>query len=87
MLETVTGLTGAGHRVEVLLPDTGPLVAALEAVGARVTITPVLVLRKSLLKPRGWPRLLSLALRGGAPDGACCGAGAPRSSTSPPSPC
>lgn len=65
MLETVTGLTGAGHRVEVLLPDPGPLVAALEVVGARVTIAPVLVLRKSLLKPRGWPRLLSLALRGG----------------------
>ncbi|WP_010533405.1 glycosyltransferase [Brachybacterium squillarum] len=65
MLETVTGLTGAGHPVEVLLPEGGPLVAELEAVGARVTVAPVLVLRKSLLKPRGWPRLLSLAVRGG----------------------
>ncbi|MCW1803782.1 glycosyltransferase family 4 protein [Brachybacterium squillarum] len=64
LLESVAGLREAGSRVVVALPEAGPLVAELQEVGAEVRLTPMLVLRKSLLRPSGWPQLLSSALRG-----------------------
>lgn len=64
MLESVIGFVQCGADVVVALPESGPLVAHLEAAGARVEITPTLVLRKSLLRPRNWWRLVSSALRG-----------------------
>lgn len=64
VLESVKGLREADARVVVALPSQGPLVAELRATGAEVVIVPMLVLRKSLLKPRGWPRLVRDTLRG-----------------------
>lgn len=64
MLESVTGLVGAGARVVVVVPADGPLVAELTARGAHVHVAPMLVLRKSLLRPRHWGTLLSSAARG-----------------------
>ena len=58
LLETVSGLITAGHRVEVALPADGPLVALLTGRGATVTICPSPVLRKSALRPAGFLRLV-----------------------------
>jgi glycosyltransferase involved in cell wall biosynthesis len=58
LLESVSGLLAAGHRVEVTLPSTGPLVRLLEDRGATVTVCPSPVLRKSALRPAGFLRLL-----------------------------
>ncbi len=51
LLESVAGLHEAGYTVRVVLPMAGPLVARLTERGAEVTIMPVPVLRKSLLRP------------------------------------
>ena len=64
LLESVSALTGRGHRVVVTLPVRGPLVAHLEERGARVVIAPSPVLRKSALRPRGMIALLREAFRG-----------------------
>ncbi|ALX66288.1 glycosyltransferase [Microbacterium sp. XT11] len=64
VLESVIGLRSTGARVVVALPSTGPLVEGLRAAGAEVVIVPMLVLRKTLLTPRGLPRLFRDALRG-----------------------
>lgn len=63
-LESVAGIRAAGCEVTVLVPQNGPLVERLAATGARVRITPMLVLRKSLLSPRNWGRLLASAVGG-----------------------
>lgn len=63
-LESVIGLCESGARVVVALPSYGPLVHELRNAGAEVVIVPMLVLRKALLKPDGWLRLISAALRG-----------------------
>lgn len=59
MLETVEGLVLQGSRVVVTLPQTGPLVAEIEARGATVSLCPTPVLRKSSAHPLG---LLQLAV-------------------------
>ena len=64
LLESVAGLRDAGCHVVVALPSDGPLVPELRRTGAEVQIIPMLVLRKALLKPRGWPSLLTAAARG-----------------------
>lgn len=63
-LESVIGLRASGARVVVALPENGALVDELARAGASVVIVPMLVLRKSLLHPRSWGRLISLTLRG-----------------------
>jgi len=63
-LESVTGLQEAGSTVVAALPSDGPLVAELVKAGAIVRIVPMLVLRKKLMKPRGWPMLFRSALSG-----------------------
>lgn len=63
-LESVRGLRESGVRVIVALPSSGPLVNELKATGADVVILPMLVLRKALLKPSGWGRLIRDSLRG-----------------------
>lgn len=63
-LESVIGLREAGCRVVVALASDGPLVAELRRSGAEVRIVPMLVLRKTLLKPKGWPALLGSTLTG-----------------------
>jgi glycosyltransferase involved in cell wall biosynthesis len=63
-LESVTGLRETGLDVVVALPEHGPLVAAVQAVGARVVLTPMLVLRKALLRPSGWGTLLRDGIQG-----------------------
>lgn len=63
-LESVRGLTQQDQRVIVALPIAGPLVSALEEAGAEVVITPMLVLRKALLRPSSWASLLAGTLKG-----------------------
>ncbi|WP_223627480.1 glycosyltransferase [Microbacterium sp. EST19A] len=63
-LESAAGLAAAGHDVVAALPEHGPLVAALESHGVRVVIRRMFVLRKQLLRPRNWPRLLASAAGG-----------------------
>lgn len=63
-LESATGLTAAGHDVVAVLPEHGPLATTLEARGARVVVSEMFVLRKQLLKPRNWPKLISSAVGG-----------------------
>lgn len=63
-LESVIGLQEAGSRVVVALASDGPLVAELRQAGAEVRIMPMLVLRKRLLKPRGWPALVASMVTG-----------------------
>lgn len=60
LLETVTALIESGRPVTVALPHHGPLEAELLARGARITIVPMLVLRKSLLRPAGLLTMLRL---------------------------
>lgn len=64
LLESVAGMRDAGFDVVVALPDAGPLVEHLSATGARVVVTSMLVLRKALLRPRGWSRLFRDLFRG-----------------------
>lgn len=47
-----------GHRVTVIVPSDGPLVEALRAVGAEVTVGRVAVVRRATASPRG---LIALA--------------------------
>lgn len=63
-LESVIGFVEAGARVVVALPETGPLVGELKRAGAEVVIIPMFVLRKALLRPRGWPELYRSLFRG-----------------------
>ena len=63
LLESVAGLTGT-FDVTVALPSGGPLVAELEALGARVVRCPMPVLRRSALRPAGAVRLLVDGARG-----------------------
>jgi GT2 family glycosyltransferase len=63
LLESVRGLAAAAD-VTVALPGPGPLVAELEARGARVVVRPMPVLRKAVLRPAGALRLLGDAVRG-----------------------
>jgi glycosyltransferase involved in cell wall biosynthesis len=63
-LESAAGLASAGHDVVAVLPEQGPLAATLEARGVRVVVSPMFVLRKQLLKPRNWPKLISSAVGG-----------------------
>ena len=65
-LESVAALTPS-YAVTVALPDGGPLVAELEARGARVVRCRMPVLRRSALRPAGMVRLLADALLGLVP--------------------
>lgn len=69
MLESVAGMVEGGARVVAALPFDGPLAARLEEAGATVRIGPAFVLRKALLRPSGWPRLVASLLRGAASAG------------------
>lgn len=64
LLESVIGLVGSGAQVTVAVPESGPLVEELKRAGADVRIGPMLVLRKALMVPRGWPLLVKSAISG-----------------------
>lgn len=64
LLESVVGLVSAGNDVIVTLPRTGSLVAEIERRGATVRYCPTAVLRRSLLRPLGFVRLLGESVRG-----------------------
>lgn len=66
LLESARGLAEVADRVVVALPEEGPLVRPLQEAGAEVVIIPLLVLRKALLRPSGWPALVRNTLRGAA---------------------
>lgn len=55
VLESVVAMVEAGAAVRVTVPESGPLVAKLEQVGATVVFEPAFVLRKRILRPRNWP--------------------------------
>lgn len=63
-LESVSGLLLAGHRVLVSLAVGGPLEDELRSRGASVVVCPSPVLRKSMLKPRGFVNALADAIHG-----------------------
>ncbi|OAH48811.1 glycosyltransferase family 4 protein [Microbacterium oleivorans] len=62
--ESVAGLIDGGSRVVVAIPTNGPLIDELRSLGADVVIAPGLVLRKALLRPSGWIRLIRETFRG-----------------------
>lgn len=64
LLESVVAAREGGYDCVVVLPEHGPLVAALREAGAQVVISQGLVLRKALLRPHGWPALVRGSLRG-----------------------
>ncbi len=64
LIESVVAARERGYECVVTLPETGPLVAELRAVGATVAVEPGLVLRKALLRPRNWPKLVGDIIRG-----------------------
>lgn len=64
LLESVSGFVQSGATVTVTVPDDGPLVPLLEERGARVVLAPTLVLRKSLMTPRGLVALISQTVSG-----------------------
>tara|TARA_R110002020_G_scaffold214865_6_gene422056 strand:+ start:12998 stop:14224 length:1227 start_codon:yes stop_codon:yes gene_type:complete len=63
LIESVSGLMAAGMHVTVLLPTDGPLAFLLRETGASVQFAPLLVLRKTLMTPRGLPSLFVGAIR------------------------
>lgn len=63
VLETVRALVGAGRRVVVTVPMTGPLVSLLEEAGAEVVECATPIVRKGLLSPRGLISLFVTAVR------------------------
>jgi glycosyltransferase involved in cell wall biosynthesis len=64
LLESVSGFVESGANVTVTVPADGPLVPLLEERGARVVLAPTLVLRKSLMTPRGLFSLVSQTIAG-----------------------
>lgn len=64
LLESVIGLVGSGAQVTVAVPEDGPLVEELQHAGANIRITPMRVLSKAQMEPRGWPLLLKSAITG-----------------------
>jgi glycosyltransferase involved in cell wall biosynthesis len=64
--ESVAALA-TGFDVTVALPGRGPLVGALEELGARVVLCTMPVLRNRALRPGGLARLVADALRGLVP--------------------
>lgn len=63
-LDSATGLAAAGHDVVAALPERGPLSTALESLGIRVVVRRMFVLRKQLLRPRNWLKLITAAAGG-----------------------
>jgi glycosyltransferase involved in cell wall biosynthesis len=63
LLESVAALS-TRFDVTVALPSSGPLVRELEALGVRVALCPMPVLRNAALRPRGALRLLADGVRG-----------------------
>lgn len=64
LLESAVGLRQSGVTCVVALPEEGPLSAALAAEGIETLTVPMLVLRKALMRPRNWLRLLRSAAGG-----------------------
>lgn len=64
LLESARALRERDERVVVAVPQRGPLVGELQAIGAEVLIPPMFVLRKSSLHPRNWLRSARDAVRG-----------------------
>lgn len=64
LIESVAAAREHGFDCVVALPEDGPLVDALRETGAAIVIAPTLVLRKSLLRPHNWLRLVRDTLRG-----------------------
>jgi glycosyltransferase involved in cell wall biosynthesis len=67
VLETVRGLVGAGRRVVVTVPHTGPLVPLLEDAGAEVVECATPIVRKGLLNARGLVELVVTSIRSVGP--------------------
>jgi glycosyltransferase involved in cell wall biosynthesis len=70
LLESVSGLLDDGWDVLVTVPADGPLVSELRRRGARVELCVSPVIRKSVLRPRGFARFAAHTLRGVRQGGA-----------------
>ncbi|WP_426625425.1 glycosyltransferase [Leifsonia sp. McL0607] len=64
LLESVSGLVSDGWDVLVAVPADGPLIAELRRRGARVELCPTPVVRKSVLRARGFVRFAATTLHG-----------------------
>ncbi|WP_447647359.1 glycosyltransferase [Microbacterium forte] len=64
LLESARALLAADRRVVVALPSRGLLDDELRKAGAEVVVIPMLVLRKTLLSPRGLPTLVRDSIKG-----------------------
>ena len=64
LLESAVAVKESGMECLVALPGEGPLAEALRDEGIQTETVPMFVLRKALLRPRNWVRLVSLAVRG-----------------------
>lgn len=62
-LETVRGLVATGWQVTVSVASDGPLVPVLRATGADVVVFPVPVVRRTVLSPGGFVRLVHDVIR------------------------
>lgn len=59
LIDAVIGFAERGSDVRVVLPEDGPLRERIATHGVDVRVVPTLVLRKALMKPRGWPALIA----------------------------
>lgn len=59
LVDAAIGFAEAGWTVRVVIPDDGPLFDVLVRHNIEVQLLSTLVLRKALMKPTGWPRLLA----------------------------
>ena len=64
LIDAVLGFRDAGWDARVVIPNDGPLRQVLTDAGVEVVIEPTLVLRKALMKPRGWIPLFSGVIAG-----------------------
>lgn len=64
LLESAIGIKESGMDLLVALAEDGPLVSALKAEGIETVTIPMLVLRKALLRPRSWMKLVRGAVSG-----------------------
>lgn len=58
-LDAAVGFAARGYDVRVVLPEAGALREKLAEEGIEVQLDEAFVLRKSLMKPKGWPALVT----------------------------
>lgn len=62
LLESIKALIDTGRSVVVTLPSDGPLVTQITELGAEVELCATPVLRKAMMKPKGFLQLLMMSI-------------------------